>query len=141
MMHFKHDLPNIIKISRKDIYGSWDVYLKYFLMYGGLIEAEPLTTNKGFVEASCFIEPGGTVESLKGVELFVDKKYQTQGFNYPQMVAPPEQLRMAMMNICHELYRCICYTTLYHTIPHYNTLYHTIPHYTTLYHTIQHYTH
>lgn len=110
----KDDLTFRMKWSRKDIYLDWDYYTRLLRQFGAVIEADPIE-RLGHVDGLCFVDPFGNVDFCSGVELYVDDNYQTQGYNFPQMVTPAVALEGATKAVATHLfqkYKIIGYITV-----------------------------
>eukprot|EP01034_Spumella_vulgaris_P021953 gene21953-28033_t len=100
----KKNLASKIKICRKDLYPSWEYYLRLVKQYGAVVEAEPIE-KLGYVDGLCFVDPvSGVVSGYKGVELQVDDHLQTQSYCYPQMITPVQALEGATTAIASHLF-------------------------------------
>jgi hypothetical protein len=109
----KKELPRKVKINRKDIYPTWDVYMQHIRHIGAIIEGQPLEL-LGYVNGLCIIEPDGVVNVLGGVDVIVDKYYQQQGTIYPQSYTPTLALHgasKAIATFIHGKYNIIGHVT------------------------------
>jgi hypothetical protein len=103
MQCLRAELPSKVNICRKDIYGSWEGYEKYFRQFGLVIEVEPLEV-PGYVQGLCFVDPNGEVQVTHGVDLLVDGNYQVQGYIGPQSKVSRPALQGATAAIAELLY-------------------------------------
>lgn len=114
MQCLRSELPSKITVCRRDIYGSWEGYEKYFRQYGLVMEAEPLEVT-GYVQGLCFVDPNGEVQLTDGVDLLVDEKYQVQGYIGPQSKVSRSALRgatAAIAELLHYKFAVVGYITV-----------------------------
>lgn len=91
MTALKTDFLQIVRFCRKDIYPTWDHFLRQVHQLGAVVEAEPLE-KLGTVVSPVFITPTGEVQQMGGVEALCDDFGQIQSYIYPQQITPPPAL-------------------------------------------------
>jgi hypothetical protein len=110
----KKDLAAKLHLCRKDIYGSWEYYLRLMKQYGAVVEAEPLE-KLGHVDGICFVDPTGEAHGCKGVEVHMNDHYQVENYLYPQNLTPRSALEGATESIARNLfvqYHVVGYVTV-----------------------------
>ncbi len=110
----KKELPTKVHLCRKDIYSSWEYYLRLMKQYGAVVEAEPLE-KLGHVDGICFVDPTGEVHGCKGVEAHLNEQYQVENYLYPQNLTPRSALEGATESIARNLfvkYHVVGYVTV-----------------------------
>eukprot|EP01032_Pedospumella_encystans_P030027 gene30027-33888_t len=110
----KKELPTKVHLCRKDIYGTWEYYLRLMKQYGAVVEAEPLE-KLGHVDGICFVDPTGEVHGCKGVEAHLNEQYQVENYLYPQNLTPRSALEGATESIARNLfvkYHVVGYVTV-----------------------------
>ena len=95
---------NKVKICRKDIFSSFDNYVRLLKLYGAVIEAEPIE-KLGYVLSMVFISPGGEIAMIGGAQEIVDDLYQVQAYVYPQTLTPPIALTGVSQVLALKLYQ------------------------------------
>lgn len=114
----KKEFLQRIRLCRRDIYGSWDVYAKYMRNYGAVVEAEPIET-LGHISIVCFIAPTGEVSIVGGAQRYLDECQQTQFYSFPQTLLPEAALQSLSHALCQRLfqqYDVIGYLVLHGTV-------------------------
>lgn len=100
------DMAGKVTICRKDLYPSWDHYLRHMCRVGLVVEAEPIE-KLGYVDSMCFIDPLGQVELHGGADVVVDDKYQAQSFIAPQTQTPVAAMEGATRAIAKYLFETL----------------------------------
>mmetsp|Transcript_17270 Transcript_17270/g.28993 ORF Transcript_17270/g.28993 Transcript_17270/m.28993 type:complete len:899 (+) Transcript_17270:37-2733(+) len=110
----KKDFVQKLRICRKDIYASWEYYLRILKQYGAVAEAEPLE-KLGYIDGTCFVDPVGNVHGCKGTEVHMNEHYQIENYLYPQTLAPKSSLEgatTAVAKYLFERYHVLGYVTV-----------------------------
>ncbi|KAJ1427719.1 hypothetical protein B484DRAFT_419614 [Ochromonadaceae sp. CCMP2298] len=100
----KKDFASKVRICRKDLYPTWDYYLKMLRQFGAVVEAEPLE-KLGYVDATCFVDPTGKVHDCRGFEVHMNDNYQAENYLYPQTITPPSALEGALEAVATFLFQ------------------------------------
>lgn len=100
----KKEFLQKIRLCRKDIYDSWDVYAKYMRNYGAVIEAEPIEII-GHITIACFITPVGEVQVVGSAQRYLDENNQPQYYTFPQTLLPEPAVQGLSESLCTRLHR------------------------------------
>jgi len=99
----RKDLHQKLVISRRDIYPSFEYFLRLMKQFGAVVEAEPME-KLGYVDGICFVDPLGNVQGCKGVEVTLNSNYQAVHYSYPQTLTPKEAIEGATTAIAKSLF-------------------------------------
>lgn len=100
----KKEFLQKIRLCRKDIYGSWDIYTKYMRNYGAVVEAEPIEAI-GYITICCFISPVGDLQIVGSAQRYLDENNQPQYYTFPQTLLPEPAVRGLCQSLCGRLYQ------------------------------------
>lgn len=87
-----------VKIYRRDIFPTYDLFQRLIKLYGAVIEAEPIE-KIGYLISMIFINPLGEITMIGSAQEYCDDGYQVQGYCYPQTLIPP----IALNGVSHAL--------------------------------------
>eukprot|EP01031_Cornospumella_fuschlensis_P024300 gene24300-29379_t len=113
----RNEFLSIVRLSRRDIYPTWDAYMRQICMLGAVIEGEPIE-KLGTVISPVFISPNGEITQLGGVEGVCDDFGQVQAYIYPQHLTPPPALQSVtdvLVKRLHEEQHVVGHVSLHFT--------------------------
>ncbi|KAH6594371.1 hypothetical protein BASA50_006619 [Batrachochytrium salamandrivorans] len=103
----KNALSRHIQFCRKDIWISWNHFMRSFLLHGGVIEAcppvsDPETDSVEYPIAHLVIDPDGVVNLLVTGSLLVLDQFKPWGSIFPQMSIPHHNLVSSIEKLAQE---------------------------------------
>ena len=96
-------LETHVHIHNKEVYPTWDSYVRAFASVGGIIEAYPEWV-VGSPSANVYIDPLGNIEILSTHEQIFAKDFTFVGASFPQSSVPHLPLAKATMAIAKRCY-------------------------------------